>query len=65
MLEPWINASIQIVAHLPKIYVCNKNGKKMEQIYDIREDLRNILSYVNSLRFCYLIKKFTYLNHNF
>ena len=47
MLEPWINADIQVVDQLSKIVVWNKPSKKMEKIYKGRYELKNILSYVD------------------
>ena len=63
-LEPWINANIQIVAQLSKIDVWNKYGQKVEQMYNQREYLKNILSCIDFNRLCNVIKQFPELNHN-
>ena len=46
MLIKWINANIQIVAQLSKVNVRNKHNQQMEEIYNERDILTNIFSYV-------------------
>ena len=43
MLIKWINANIQIVAQLSKVNVRNKHNQQMEEIYNERYELTNIL----------------------
>ena len=64
ILEPWINADLQIVAHLSKIYARNKHSKETEQTYNGREYLKNILSSVDFTRVCNVMQKFTEFNRN-
>ena len=42
MLETWINYYIQIDAQLLKICVRNKHSNKRKQIYNGREEKKNI-----------------------
>ena len=49
---------------LSKIDVWNKHSQKMEQMYNGREDLKNILSYVDFTILCNVIKQFPELNLN-
>ena len=58
MIEPWMNANIQISAQLSKTYVWNQDSQQMEQIYNGREDGKNIFSYAHFARLCDVIKKF-------
>ena len=65
MLEPWMNANIQIVAQLSKANVWKQHNPQMEQMYNGREELINITSYVDFEKLCYVINNFPELNHNF
>ena len=54
MLEPCINANTQIVAQLSKLNVQNQHNQQTEQMYNDREELKNILSYVDFSKLCKL-----------
>ena len=57
-----MNTHIQIVAQLSKVDAWNKENQQMEQIYNARQVLMNILSYVDFARLCVVIKYFPELN---
>ena len=42
-----MNSHVQILAHLSKVNVCNKEIQQTEQINNAREDIMNILSHVD------------------
>ena len=46
-LKKWMNDNTQIVAKLSKVNVWNKNNQQMEKMYNGREELVNIFSYVD------------------
>ena len=47
------------------INVQNKNNQKMEVIYNARDHMKNILSYVDFANMCQLVKYFPQLNPHF
>ena len=59
-----MNTNIQIVAQLSKVKICNQHNHKMEQMYNRREELMNILSYVDFSKLCHFIDDFPLFNHN-
>ena len=42
-----MNPNIQIVFHLSKFNVWNQQNQQMEKMYNGREELKNIFSYVD------------------
>ena len=61
----WTNAQIQIVAQLSKVNVRNKYNQQVEQMYNEREEIINILSYVDFSKLCNIIKFFPESNQKF
>ena len=59
-----MNSHIQIVAQLSKFNEWNKENQQMEQMYNAREEMMNILSYVDFSKLCNVMKVFTELNQN-
>ena len=60
-----MNTNIQIFPQLPKVNVCDHHSQQTEQMYNGREDEKNILSYVHFERLCNFIKIFTEFNKDF
>ena len=60
-----MNDNIQIVAQLSKVNAWNKDNQQTEQMYNGREDEKNILSYVHFERLFNFIKIFTEFNKDF
>ena len=57
-----MSSHVQILAQLSEVNVCNKDKQQMEQIYNAGEYMMNILSYVNFVKLCRVIKYFPKLN---
>ena len=53
------------MSKLSKVNVCNKENKKKELIYNARERMINILSYVDFAKLCHKINYFPQSNQNF
>ena len=53
------------MANLSQVNVWNKNSRKMEVIYNVREHMENILRYIDFVKMCQVINYFTQLNPNF
>ena len=53
-----MNANFQIVDQLSKFNVCNQDNQQIEQIYNERKELMNIMSYVEFSKPCNVIKNF-------
>ena len=64
MIENCFNANIQIVAQLSKIDIWNKHSQKTKQMYNEREDLKNILSCADFTRLYNSIKQLIELYQN-
>ena len=62
ILKKWMNSHIQIMDQLSKVNLWNKENQQMEQIYNARDDMMNILSYADSSNLCHVIKYFPELN---
>ena len=60
-----MKSHVQIVAQLSQVNVWNKNNRKMEVMYNAREHMKNILSYVDFSRLFQVIKYIPRLNPNF
>ena len=60
-----MNTNTQIVSQLSTINVWNQHGQQLEQMYNRREDDKNILSCVHFARLFNVINKFSELNHTF
>ena len=58
----WMKSHIQIVDQLSKANVWSKQKQQMELMYNSREDVMNILSYVDFEKLCHVIKYFPQLN---
>ena len=58
MLVPKIQVNVRVVVKLARIDVRNKQSQKKEDMFISREDFRNILSYCDYSRLCYVITKF-------
>ena len=61
MIKKWMNPRIKVVSQLSEVVKLNKENQQMEPMYMAREIGRNILSYVDISKICYVIKYFTYL----
>ena len=57
-----MNVHIQIVAQLSKVNARNKDNQQMEKMYNAREKIMNILSYVDFAKQFNAINFFSELN---
>ena len=58
-----MNSHVQIVAQLSKVNLWNKENQKMEPMYNAREEIMNILDYINFSKLFHAIKYFPELNN--
>ena len=56
MLVPWIQENVRVLAQLSRIDARKTFIQKIDNIYIGREDDKSILSYVDFLRLCIIIK---------